>query len=245
MADRSTGDPRIIEGMAAQRALLERLQLDGARVIGFKAGFGAGATLERLRIGAPLIGFLTDRTRLDTGPDLLTTVDLSGWRRPLAEAEIAVRLGRDLPSEVGPDEALSAVDAVAPAIEVADLDLDLDPASVPSILAGDIFHRGVLFGSFVPIPDGWSETRLEASVTFVASDGTTSTTRTSDMEAVPGPTAAVLQECASIAALLGRGLRRGDVVILGSFVPPLPVGPGDTFRVDLDGIDDIALTFAH
>jgi 2-keto-4-pentenoate hydratase len=242
MADRSTSDRRIIEGMVAQRALLEQLQLDGARVIGFKAGFGASASLEKLRLGAPLIGFLTDRTRLDTRPDLPTTVDLSGWRRPFAEAEVAVRLGRDLPTEVGPDEALSAVDAVAPAIEVADLDLEPDAGSVTSILAGDIFHRGVLFGSFLPVPDGWSATRLEASVTFVASDGTASTTRTSDIEALPGPTAAVLQECASIAALLGRGLRRGDLVILGSFVPPLPVGPGDTLRVHLDGVDDIALT---
>ena len=81
-----TPDPRIIEGLAAQVLLLRRLESDGARLIGWKAGFGAPAALAAMALDAPLVGFLTDATRLDAGTDGTARAALSGWTRPMAEA---------------------------------------------------------------------------------------------------------------------------------------------------------------
>lgn len=234
-------DTRIAAGMVAQRALLEHMGADGAQVIGFKAGFGSTGAFELLRIDAPLIGFLTDRTLLASGPSAAVgagaSADLSGWHRPVVEAEVAVLLGRDLPADVAAEAALRAVSAVAPAIELADLDLTPSADAVTDILGGDIYHRHVLLGEQHGTPAGWPGTELRATVTHrsgvVGADE--QTWEVADVEAVPGPTADVLVACARMAVALGRGLRRGDVVILGSVVPPVPMAPGESFRMELVG----------
>jgi len=234
-------DTRIAAGMAAQRSLLERMSADGAKVIGFKAGFGSAGALELLRIDAPLIGFLTDRTLLAAGPAAAAgagaTADLTGWHQPVAEAEVAVLLGRDLPADVGAETALRAVSAVAPAIELADLDLAPSDEVVADILGGDIYHRHVLLGEQRATPAGWPGPELRATVTHrsgaVGEDP--EVFEVVDVETVPGSTAAVLVACARMAAALGRGLRRGDVVILGSVIPPVRIAPGASFRMELAG----------
>jgi 2-keto-4-pentenoate hydratase len=238
-------DPRIAAGMAAQRTMLDRLRTEGATVIGFKAGFGSSGAFELLRIDAPLIGFLTDHTLLASGPAAAVgagaTADLTGWHQPVAEAEVAVLLGRDLPADVDGDSALRAVSAVAPAIELADLDLTPSADVVTDILGGDIYHRHVLLGEQRATPAGWPGAELRATVTHApGADGTApevsqEVSQVDDVEAVPGSTAAVLIACARMAAALGRGLRRGDVVILGSVVPPVRIGPAATFRMELAG----------
>jgi len=243
-------DTRIAAGMAAQRTLLDRMGADGARVIGFKAGFGSAGAFELLRIDAPLIGFLTDRTLLAAGAaagvGAGATADLTGWHRPVAEAEVAVLLGRDLPADVDAHAVLGAVSAVAPAIELADLDIAPSAEVVTDILGGDIYHRHVLLGEKRATPAGWPGPELRATVTHRSGvDGAdTETSEVVDVEAVPGPTAAVLVACARMAAVLGRGLRRGDVVILGSVVPPVRIAPGATFRMELAGHPAIEVSTA-
>ena len=236
-----TPDPRIIEGLAAQALLLRRLESDGARLIGWKAGFGAPAALAAMALDAPLVGFLTDATRLDAGADGTAPAALTGWVRPMAEAEVAVILASDVPAGAAPEVLLASVGAVAPAIELADLDLTPSPEAVVPILAGDIFHRHVLIGAVRPTPDGWPGQGLRAEVRHARADGTTTVSTVEDVEAGPGTAAAVLAACAAGAARIGPGLRRGDVVILGSMVPPIAVAPGDRFTLALGDWPEVAV----
>jgi 2-keto-4-pentenoate hydratase len=240
MVDGPTDDERIIEGMAAQRALLEGLEREGAALIGYKAGFGAAGALQLLQVPAPLIGFLPDRTLLPMSGDRPTGIDLSGWERPHAEAEVAVRLGRDLTPDMTAEEILASVASVAPAIELADLHIAPAAGEVALILAGDIFHRWLMIGTPVLV-DGWAAARPRMTVTHRAADGTETVHRVDDVEAVPGPAIAVLAECARMAPLLGRTPRAGDVVILGSVIPPLPVGPGEEYHVAFEGSAPLAV----
>ena len=94
------GDPRIREGMRAQTALRQKLLDGGAKQIGWKVGFGAPAAMEKLRLTAPLVGFILDRAALASG----AKVSLSDWTKPAAEAEIAAYIGRDLPAGSSRDE---------------------------------------------------------------------------------------------------------------------------------------------
>ena len=238
-----TADPRVVAGLGAQAELLTAMEASGARRIGWKAGFGAPAAMEAMGLDAPLVGFLTDRTLLTLGPGP-APVMLDGWTRPMAEAEVAVVLATDLGPDEAPDTLLAAVGAVAPAIELADLDLAPSPDVVADILAGDIFHRHVLVGTSRPTPDGWPGRELRAEVRHVAADGQEVRTVIEDVEVGPGSAAAVLAACARGAAMVGPGLRRGDVVILGSMLPPVPVAPGERFAVTLDGMPsiEVALT---
>ena len=115
-------DPRIAAGMRAQMALRKQRFDEGAKQIGWKVGFGAPALQLKLRLTAPVVGFLLDRAELASG----ATVSLAGWTKPVAEAEIAAYMGRDLPAGATRDEARQAIAAIGPAIELADVDLDGD-----------------------------------------------------------------------------------------------------------------------
>jgi len=234
-------DVRIVEGTSRQREMRAQLLADGAQHLGWKVGFGAAASRRTLDINDPLIGFLTDRTLLPPGPGDGPSVALGEWTRAIAEAEIAVRLGADLPPDASRAQALAAVASVAPAIELADIDITPGPEAVSDILAGDIFHRVVIIGDARATPHGWPAGELRAHVVHAAADGEATEVDIDDVEATAGATAEILQACARAGALLGPGLRAGDIVILGSVLPPLPMVPGDRFSCTLLGVPRISV----
>ena len=86
-------DPRVVRGMQAQLELRRRRLADGDAALGWKVGFGAPAMLELLKISGPLVGFLTQNARVQSGG----SVSFAGWSKPIAEPEIAVHIGHDLP----------------------------------------------------------------------------------------------------------------------------------------------------
>lgn len=227
-------DARFDVGMSGQQALLAEATGSGAQQVGWKAGLGSPAARTTLAIDAPLVGFLLDATRVDPG----ATVAVSGWTAPRAEAEIALRLGSDVAADADPDTAIAKVAAVAVAIEL--VDLAPPPTDVAATLAGNIFHRHWATGPFLPV-DG--PLRFDGATARVHAMGEDLDV-VSDVEAATGRAGDVLAEVARMAARYGRGLRGGDVVILGSMVPPHPVGPGGTFRVALDGHEPIELRLA-
>ena len=66
----------------------------GKKPLGWKLAFGGPTAMQRLRIDEPLVGFLMAEAVLPSG----SSVSLSGWKKPAAEPEIALYLGKDLPA---------------------------------------------------------------------------------------------------------------------------------------------------
>ena len=133
-------DPRIARGMTAQLAKRRERITAGERPLGWKVGLGAPATMERLKLQGPVVGFLMQRALLLSG----STVSLQGWAKPVAEPEIAVRMMRDLAGGATADAAASAVKQIFPAIELADLDPAPTPDNIDAVLEGDIYQRHVI-----------------------------------------------------------------------------------------------------
>lgn len=236
------GDARIAEGLRRQRRVRAALLAEGAAHVGWKAGFGAAASRQVLGIDLPLIGFLTDRTVLPSEPAEGVTVGIGTWTRPIAEAEIAVRMARDVPADADPEQVLAAVGWIGPAIELADIDLVPAPDAVADILEGDIFHRRVLFGPSRATPAGWPvDAAPRAGIRHRPVDGPPSDLEVVDVEDLPGSTSEVLLTCAAAADAVGPGLRAGDLVILGSVMPPVPLSPGDRFSYRLDGAPELVV----
>src|ERR1700681_2315276 len=98
-------DPRVVRGMRAQLELRRRRLNAGDKPLGWKVGFGAPAMLQQLRISGPLVGFLTQSARVQSGG----SVSLAGWAKPVAEPEIAVHLGRDVAAGSDRETAMAAV----------------------------------------------------------------------------------------------------------------------------------------
>ena len=216
--------------MEAQLARRRELLSSSARHLGWKAGFGSKAAMERLGTSAPLFGFLLDRNLVDGR----STVSIAGWTRPVFEAEIAVHLGSDVRAGAAARETRAAIAGLGPAVELA----DSDPAvtGVEEILAGDIFHRHVVLG---PVRLGGSIDGFEA---IVFRDGQ-EIARTSDPTQLTGDMIAVLQALAEVLEANGEALRAGDVIITGSVVPPIEVAPGQHLRAEMSPLGSIEVRF--
>jgi 2-keto-4-pentenoate hydratase len=215
-------DPRIIEGMRRQGALLAEYRSRGAHVVGYKAGLGTAAAMEKVGISAPVAGFLTDETAAGDAP-----VPISNWEQPTFEPELAVRLGADLPAGGSAATALGAIDAIAPAIELVDLGA---PDDLAAVLAGDIFHRAFAVGPFTAAdPAAVAAARLEVTV-----DGQTRASEV-DPSTLLGPIGEIVAALADQMVLAGCTLAAGEIVITGSAISAIALDGASTLGVSLAG----------
>jgi 2-keto-4-pentenoate hydratase len=224
-------DEQIAAGMREQLAVRRQRLRDGDQPLGWKVGFGSPVAAAQLGIERPLVGFLTDRGLLPDG----ATVDLTGWTNPILEPEIAVYLARDLEPGASSDEVGAAIGGLSAAIELADV--DPPPTDVRAILAGNIFHRYVVLG---PVDD--TLMTAEGIHGRVVRDGE-EIASTDDPTALIGELGEVVRLTEELLEICGEQLRVDDVLITGSVVPPVPVGPGQRLAVELEPLGRLVVSF--
>ena len=229
----SPDDPRIRRGMAAQLGRWRERINAGEQPLGWKVGFGAPAAMQKLGIKAPLIGFLTDRARIATG----STVSLADWKKPVAEPEIAVHMGRDLAAGADLDTVKAAIAGLGPAIELADV--DRPPEDVEQILAGNIYQRGIILGPCDVSRAGGAVEGLHGHIARNGNDFA----QTSDPQAMTGELIDIVRHVADTLADFGQTLRAGQIIIAGSIVPPLWVEAGEEIVFKLDPIGSVSIRF--
>ena len=213
-------DERVRRGFEAQLATRRSLLADGAVGAGWKVGLTARPLLEKLGLNSFALGFLTDRGRLGDGD----RHSLGGTSVPLAEAEVALRIGTPPAAEPDLADAERSVAAAAAAIELVDIDRPMDDPT--AILAGNVYHRAFALGAWTS-PDclfGDDEVELEIGI-----DGTTRE-RSAWRDYAPGA-GAVVRFVQSTLTALGLGLEPGDVILSGTLTRPLPIAPGNRVTV--------------
>ena len=203
-------------GTAALLVRRRELLAQGAEPIGWKIGFNVPTMQEQLGLDRPLAGFLTNNGLLEDGAE----VSLAGG--PLVvESEVAVELGD-----------ARAIAALLPALEVADPpDLEQD---LETILAGNIFHRGVVFGPRV-------ETEAPGAARILVNG--------EEQHAIPAERtrahlAEMVDAVAERLAAAGEQLHAGERIITGVLAPPHPAEPGDTVRLELEALGGVELRFS-
>jgi 2-keto-4-pentenoate hydratase len=227
-------DPRVARGMERQLELRRARLGDGERPIGWKVAFGAPQAMANLGIEAPLVGFLTDRTRLEPGAE----VSIGSWTKAALEPEIAVHMGNDLPAGADRETTAAAIGGLGPAIEVADLDSSLD--DLEGVMAADIFHRGFVLGPADAARAGGS---VDGLVARVAIDGAPHA-QTDDPTAMVGQLLDVVRHVADFVGAFGERLRAGDVIITGSVIPLLWLDGDATVDYELDPVGALSLRIA-
>jgi len=227
-------DPRVKAGMDEQ--LRERrARLDsGNRPLGWKVGFGAPAAMEKLRIDAPLIGYLLQSALVPSG----IALELGRFENPVVEPEIAIHLGADVPAGAGADEAAGAIRALGPAIEVADL--THPPEDVTEILKLNIYQRHVILGKAEKARLG---ARLAGLMARIDQDGAI-LARTDEMEANTGKLIDIVQSVSRSLSACGETLAAGEIIIAGSIVPPIFVDGPTSISYALDPVDAISVAFS-
>lgn len=211
----------IRDGLKTQEAGGRELLDSGAKRLGWKAGFGTAAAIEKLGTAGPLVGFLTDSTLLPSG----TAIDVADWEKPVLETEVALRLDADVEAGQGREEIRAAIGAVGAAIELVDLgQAGSDPGA---ILAANIFHRRVLLGDLVALAPGRT---LEDVRIDVLADGKPHATQ-ADPAAVLGDLIDVVAGLADLLSNSEDGLRAGDVIITGAAIKPFDLSGGEAIEV--------------
>lgn len=224
-------DPRVVRGFERQ---LKRRRDDlahGSRPLGWKTGLASPAAMAALKTTGGLVGYMTDATRMASG----ATIDIAGWANPVLEPEIAARLTTGLTPGASREQAQEAIDALAPAIEIADLDQPIEDPE--EILSGNIFHRAVILGPF------------DRSRARAATDGIRLSVKNRsqvladevDPLAIVGDLTDVTRHVANVVGNLGGELAANDVIITGSAIPALPLARDDHLQVHYYGLGSVSV----
>jgi 2-keto-4-pentenoate hydratase len=211
-------DPPHPDIAAAMTVLLARRRADldsGAVAVGWKVGMNAPSAQDRFGLDGPIVGYLTDATELPPG----RPVPITGWRQPMLEVEVAIRIGPG-----------GSVASLAPALEFVDIDLPFD--RIEPILEGNIFHRGVLFGTDSPSGE--------------VTDLTVTVTRAGEEVGRGRLTEDPVRSVAVVRAFLGAhgtDVAPGERIIAGTLTPALPIAPGDHVDVSYGAIGSFSVDF--
>jgi 2-oxo-3-hexenedioate decarboxylase len=212
-------DERITRGMRSQVGDLRRALAGDDRALGWKLGFGTGAAMKKLGIEGPLVGYLLESARLESG----AVVDISTWGNPRLEPEIVARVGEK-----------GEIAAIGAAIELIDLDPSVgDPEE---ILGRNIFQRHVLLG---PVTEGASTDDVSLHVLV----GGEEVAATDAVTEATGELDGLVEHVAKTLKAAGTSLERGDMVICGSIVPALEIAPGEAVEVSLAPLGTLAVSF--
>jgi 2-keto-4-pentenoate hydratase len=212
-------DERIERGMRIQLAGW-RSALGSADVerVGWKVGLNAPPVMEALELDRPVIGWIVSGTALDAPAEFPT----AGASRLGAEPELAITVGEG-----------DAVAGLGPAIELVDIDREFD--DLAAILAGNIFHRAVVFGPVsAPRP-------LHGITARVERDGAPEAEL--DLADKVGDPGGVIALVHGRLEEMGETLAPGDRIIAGSLTPILWAEPGAEVLLDMGPLGSVSVRY--
>ena len=221
-------DPRVVSGLEAAIGDWRTKLAEGADRVGWKIGLNVPEIQERLGMDEPAIGYITSETVVEDGGEYASgsAVDLR------AEPEVAVEVGAAVPPDADADQARDAIAGLAVAIEL--VDIHRPPiADAEGIIAGNIFHRAVVFG---PTRPAMPAEGMQAVIRVGGEERGTGD--------APDDFTEVVRLTARLLGEVGERLEAGDRIIAGALTPPVQVTAGDAIEVDIEGLGAVRLRVA-
>jgi 2-keto-4-pentenoate hydratase len=214
------------DGVAIQHALA--LRVGAASPAGFKIG-----------VDAPVGGFMVP-TGLHRSGAVLAFAD---FHKPGVECELVARLGTDLPP--GPcslEQTAAAVAELVCGIEVVEgRYVDVQAVGVPTMVADQMFHAAAVLGEQGGID--WHRLDLVALPGGITIDGAPQGGGVGG-DLLGHPLNSLCWLAGSSLARRFGGLKAGQVVMLGSVIPPLWLAGPCTVRVAFPPLPAVTVTFA-
>jgi len=228
--------PRTLaEGFQAQAALAEAL---GDRVVGWKLAATATSGQRHIGVDGPLPGRLLSGRVAGDG----ATLAMDGNRMRVAECEFVFTMAADLPPRPAPytrDEVMAAVADLHPGLELPDSRFaDFAGAGASQLAADNACAHWMVVGTATTAD--WRGADLAAHETCVRINGK-EVTRGRGADVLGDPRDA-LTWLANQHALLGEGLRAGQLVTTGVTGQPSPIAAGDRVAADLGVFGTVAVT---
>jgi len=225
IAQFSTEKPLSIEEAYAVQALsMQRRYARGEKRVGIKMGFTSRAKMIQMDVHDLIWGRLTDNMRIEDGG----TISLQHYVHPRVEPEIAFLMKKDLAGNVSPLEALSAVEAIAPAMEIIDSRYD----NFKFDLADNSSSSGFVLGNWFPKETDFRNLGIVMSVNgHTAEVGSTA--------AILGDPIRSLVSAARVVASAGEKLYAGDIILAGSATAAVALAPGQSIETQFQGLGSV------
>lgn len=214
----------IAEAYAVQQEVTDLRERRGETVVGYKIGCTSRTIQRQLGIGRPIFGRLFDTDVFESGNRLLN----SGFLNLAIEGELAVRLARDVAEEPGSDEeSEAAIESVFAVIELHDYAMRCDPPCAAELIVRNGMHAGFVAGPEHLYDPGAIGTPARMCIRMDDAE----VASTTEPWVMGRPETAVRWLARSLGES-GLSLRRGQVILTGSVMKLLPVGPGQAVIVE-------------
>ena len=199
-----------------QRLSIARRIARGERIVGMKLGFTSKAKMTQMGVKDTIWGRLTDQMAIEQG----ATIGFDRYVRPRVEPEIAFLIKTPLRGEVTRDDALAAVESVAPAMELIDSRYTAPKFNLADIVADNCSSSGYVIGTWQE-PAGLELGNLDMRLEF---DG--ETVQRGSSEGILGDPVQSVVNAARLADAAGFGLEPGWILLAGAATADEALRPG-------------------
>lgn len=207
----------------------------GASVVGHKIGLTSRAMQMASKMTEPDYGRILDDALYHDG----ARIRADRFIKPRLEVELAFVMGADLEGRgTRVHDVLRATEFVVPALEVIDY-RTLVPRAIVDTIADNAAFGAIVLGGRVVRP---MDVDLRWIGATLAKNGVIEESGVS--AAVMGHPAAGIAWLVDKLAAVGAGLKKGQIVLGGSFTRPVDIAAGDVIHADYGPLGAIGVSFA-
>ncbi|WP_420224554.1 2-keto-4-pentenoate hydratase [Pigmentiphaga litoralis] len=218
----------LAEAYDVQKMLIQRRVDRGAYRIGMKMGFTSRAKMVQMGVHDMIWGRLTHDMRVDEGGEL----KLSTRVHPRVEPEIAFLLNKPLSGTVSAIEALGAVEAIAPAMEIIDSRYKAFKFSLEDVVADNASSSGIVLGA-------WHRPDIDFSNLGLIMSRNGKQTQIGTTAAILGHPIRSLVAAARLVAEAGETLPAGSIVMAGGASAAEALVAGDWIELEMQSLGRI------
>lgn len=222
------------DAYAIQEKLIERRVQDGSRKIGLKLGLTSKAKQQMMGVHEAIYGYLTD--------DMLALewehLDFTQFIHPKAEPEIAFFIDEDLEgTDVTAKDVLEVTKFVAPAIEIIDSRYLNFKFTLADVIADNCSSSKFLIGG------KWLSPRnLDLGQLGMVMSKNGQVVQTGSSAAVLGHPAISVAWAVNKLGEVGKGIKKGDVILSGAVSEAIAFEPNDNVSVQFAELGSVSFT---
>jgi 2-oxo-3-hexenedioate decarboxylase len=219
------------DAYAVQKKMIALRISRGERRVGMKMGFTSRAKMVQMGVSDMIWGRLTDKMLVEDGG----RISKANFVHPRAEPEIAYLLKAPLAGPVTPAQALAAVEAIAPAIEIIDSRYDNFKFSLEDVVADNASSSAFVIGN-------WSKPDIDCSNLGMILEVDGRAAQVGSSAAILGNPARSLAAASRMVAEHGERLEAGWIVMAGGATEAVALAAGTSVRNTVEKLGSVSFS---
>lgn len=219
------------DAYAIQKKMIALRLARGERRVGMKMGFTSRAKMVQMGVSDMIWGRLTDKMLVEDGG----RISKAKFVHPRAEPEIAYLLKAPLAGPVTPAQALAAVEAIAPAIEIIDSRFANFKFSLEDVVADNASSSAFVIGN-------WSKPDIDCSNLGMLLEVDGRAAQIGSSAAILGNPARSLAAASRMVAEHGERLEAGWIIMAGGATEAVALAAGTSVRNTVEKLGSVSFS---